>query len=467
MNTESILLVIGIIILILVLWTTFRGGSGLLAGRLSDLEKSQARLESMLRDEFRISREEAGGNAAAQRQELVKTLTDIARMQQEALEKLTLSIETRLNEMMARNDANEKLNRDTITRNLKDFQEVFNKNVSEFNEMQRQKFNELVLKQDELVKATEQKLEKVRETVDERLQKTLETRLGQSFELVSKQLESVQKGLGEMQNLANDVGGLKRVLANVKTRGTLGEIQLGNILEQIMAPEQYETNVKTKKGSSDVVEFALRLPGKDDGQGYVYLPMDAKFPQESYHALLDAYDTADPASVELAAKSLENAIKKSARDIHEKYIDPPNTTDFGIMFLPIEGLYAEVVRRTNLIEQLQREFQVVIAGPTTLAAFLNSLQMGFKTLAIQKRSSEVWQILGAVKTEFQKFGGILTKARKKIDEAGNDIDELVGQRTRVIERKLRQVQELPSEEAKKLLSGNNLDEENPAPEEIL
>ena len=291
----------------------------------------------------------------------------------------------------------------------------------------------------------------MRVTVDEKLQKTLEARLGQSFELVRSQLESVQKGLGEMQSLAQDVGGLKKVLTNVKTRGTFGEVQLAAILEQILAPEQYEANVRTKKGSAETVEFAIKLPGKDDQDNFVYLPVDAKFPQEAYHALQDAYEKGDVAAVENASKLIDAGIRKFAKDIRDKYIDPPHTTDFGIMFLPVEGLYAEVIRRTSLMEQLQREYKIVITGPTTLAAILNSLQMGFKTLAIQKRSSEVWQILSAIKTEFQKFGGVLEKAQKKINEASNEIDDLVGTRTRAIEKKLRQVQEMPAVEAQQMI----------------
>jgi len=349
--------------------------------------------------------------------------------------------------------------RDNLQQSLREFQVSFTNNVKDFNTLQIQKFGDLEKKQTELVSMTELKLEKMRETVDEKLQKTLEARLGQSFELVSKQLESVQKGLGEMQSLASDVGGLKRVLSNVKTRGVMGEIQLGNILEQILAPEQYETNVKTKRSSADHVEFAIKLPGRDDNNQSVYLPIDAKFPQEAYHLLQIAYDEANPGKVEESTKSLAVSITRFAKDINEKYLDPPFTTDFAIMFLPIEGLYAEVVRNTDLIEQLQRKYKIIVTGPTTLAAILNSLQMGFKTLAIQKRSSEVWQILGAVKNEFSKFGGILEKARKKIDEASNDIDNLVGTRTRAIERRLRQVQELPAAETG-LLFENEANEED-------
>ena len=303
------------------------------------------------------------------------------------------------------------------------------------------------------------KLEKMRATVDEKLHKTLEERLSQSFKMVSERLELVHKGLGEMQSLAVGVGDLKKVLSNVKTRGILGEIQLGNILEQLLTSEQYDKNVITKKGSRDNVEFAVKFPGKDKNGEPVYLPIDSKFPTENYHALLNAYEQGDHAAMEEAVKLLENNIKKCAKDIKDKYIDPPNTTDFGILFLPIEGLYAEVVRRTSLMEILNRDYKIMITGPTTLAAMLNSLQMGFKTLAIEKRSSEVWMILGAVKTEFEKFGTVLKKAQEKINQASVDIDDLVGTRTRQIQRKLKSVQEMPITESKLYLTDGSHDNE--------
>lgn len=283
-------------------------------------------------------------------------------------------------------------------------------------QLQKEKFVEMSAKQEKLVLSTEKQLENIRVTVDEKLHKTLESRLGESFKIVSDRLEKVQKGLGEMQSLAHGVGDLKRVLTNVKTRGVLGEIQLGNILEQILAPEQYEANVKTKKNSGAHVEFAIKLPGKSDSGEVVYLPIDAKFPQEDYLRLQQAYEIGDAGGVDAASKALLNAIKKFAKDVRDKYIDPPHTTDFGIIFLPMEGLYAEVVKHPELIAQLQREFKIIIAGPTTLAAMLNSLQMGFQTLAIQKRSSEVWKVLEAVKKEFHTFGGVLEKARKKLTQ---------------------------------------------------
>ena len=364
---------------------------------------------------------------------------------------LTKSLEEKLFLITEGLNKNAKDNREELTASLKNFSDVFTHNVKEFNDLQKQKFEAMALKQDELVKSTELKLEKMRETVDEKLHKTLEERLGQSFKLVSERLEAVQKGLGEMQSLANGVGDLKKVLSNVKTRGVLGEIQLGNILEQIMAPEQYEANVKTKQGSNDHVEYAIKLPGKDDEGKEVYLPIDAKFPQEDYVRLQTAYDEGDIAGIETANKALVQSVKKFAKDIRDKYIDPPNTTDFGIMFLPIEGLFAEIVRQPEVVALLQREYKIIVTGPTTLAAMLNSLQMGFKTLAIQKRSSEVWQILGAVKTEFGKFGEVLEKAQKKINEANKELDNLVGTRTRLLMSKLKKVEELPSSESTKLI----------------
>lgn len=292
------------------------------------------------------------------------------------------------------------------------------------------------------------KLEEMRATVDEKLQKTLEDRISKSFQLVSERLEQVYKGLGEMQNLASGVGDLKKVLSNVKTRGILGEIQLGAILEQMLSPEQYEENIVTKKGSSERVEFAIKLPGDEDGS--VYLPVDAKFPADTYTKLVDAYDTGNPEEVDQAAKMLERAIKSFAKSIHDKYIEPPQTTDFGIMFLPFEGLYAEVVRR-GMVETLQREYKINIAGPTTMAALLNSLQMGFKTLAIQKHSSEVWNILGAVKTEFDKFGDVLSATQQRISQANAELDKLIGTRTRKIQSKLRNVVSLSDTSSKEIL----------------
>ena len=293
------------------------------------------------------------------------------------------------------------------------------------------------------------RLDQMRATVDEKLQKTLDDRISQSFRLVSDRLEQVYKGLGEMQALASGVGDLKRVLSNVKTRGILGEIQLGAILEEILSPDQYDTNVATRPGSANVVEYAVRLPG--DGERPVYLPIDAKFPADAYSQLLDAYDSGSPEAVAAAGKALEQRIRQEAREIREKYLEPPFTTDFGILFLPVEGLYAEAVRR-GLVEVLQRDYRVNLAGPTTMAALLNSLQMGFRTLAIQKRSGEVWQVLAAVKTEFDKFGAALSRTQQRLEQAGSELDSLVGVRTRQIQRRLRSVSTLPEESAAALLA---------------
>ena len=297
-------------------------------------------------------------------------------------------------------------------------------------------------------------LEQMRQTVDEKLQKTLNDRISQSFRLVNERLEQVYQSLGEMKNLANDVGSLQRVLTNVKTRGVLGEMQLGAILEQILSPEQYEANVKTKPGSSNFVEYAVKLPG--DGNGTVWLPIDAKFPADAYNQLLEASESGDPERVKAAGNVLEQRVRSFAKDIRDKYLAPPYTTEFGIMFLPTEGLYAEVVRR-GLVEVLQREYRVNIAGPTTMAALLNSLQMGFRTLAIQKRSGEVWKVLGAVKTEFERFGGVIQAAQQRLEQANSELDKLVGVRTRQIQRKLDKVTRLSEEEAVSLLEDGSGD----------
>jgi DNA recombination protein RmuC len=341
-------------------------------------------------------------------------------------------------------------------RNMADLQD---KRLSELNETlnKMRMENELKLeairnvtesKLNTLTKENNRQLEDIRRNVDEKLQKTLDEKLAQSFQLVNDRLEQVYKGLGEMQTIATSVGDLKKVLSNVKTRGILGEVQLSAILEQILSKEQYEENVATKKGSRDRVEFAIKLPGDNDG--CVYLPIDAKFPGDSYAKLVDAYEIGDQDLIASAAKALALVIKNEAKDINEKYIDPPNTTDFGIMFLPFEGLYAEVVRR-GILEELQRKYKVTVAGPTTMAALLNSFQMGFNTLAIQKRSGEVWEILGAVKTEFNNFEQVLTRAQDRINQANNELDKLIGPRTRQIQRRLKEVTSLDDVNAKRLL----------------
>ena len=324
--------------------------------------------------------------------------------------------------------------------------------LSESNAQDQQKIRSLL---DERLKAlqesNEKKLDQMRQTVDEKLQSTLERRLTESFHVVSKNLEAVQRGLGEMQSLATGVGDLKRALTNVKTRGTWGEVQLGALLEDILTPGQFERNVQPKPGSREIVEFAIRLPGREDHpDSVVYLPIDAKFPQEDYQRVLDASEAGDASGLKQATDALARAIQTSAKDIHDKYISPPQTTDFAILFLPTEGLYAEFLRQPGRLEELQRTYRVVVAGPTTLSALLTSLRVGFQTLAIEQRSSEVWQVLAAVKTEFGKFGDVLTKVKKQLQTAANTIDK-TGVRTRAMERKLRSVEALPSEASQAVL----------------
>jgi DNA recombination protein RmuC len=386
------------------------------------LQSAMDRLESTVKSESRDNREELSKQLKDNRQELNDALRIFS-------------------------DQNQRLSKDlmdTVKGEFKTFKDEFEKHFKGFTDHQKEKF-------DDLVNKTEKRLEAMRETVDEKLQKTLNDRLTQSFAAVESNLKSVQEGLGEMKTLAQDVGGLKKVLSNVKHRGGVGEVQLEMLLEQILAPDQYAANVKTKEGSNDLVEFAIKLPGRDDQQSHVYLPIDAKFPKDAYDQLVDAYDSGDVSAIDAANKNLENTIKKMAKDIKDKYVDPPNTTDFAILFLPFESIYAEVIRRSNLLEYLQRETKVIVTGPTTLAAILNSLQMGFRTLSLQKRSSEVWSLLGAVKTEFDKFGGLLERAQKNIAAAGENIDTLLGTRTNAIRRKLKNVDSLPQEEVKNIL----------------
>ena len=339
----------------------------------------------------------------------------------------------------------------TLNQNMQQLQDVLHKNMLTNGELQRQKFDMMARQQESLIKSTEKRLDDMRTMVEEKLQKTLNERIGQSFEIVRSQLE---------KSLAQDVGGLKKVLSNVKMRGTFGEVQLGALLEQMMSPEQYDANVKTKKSGTEFVEFAIKLPGKDDANSTVYLPIDAKFPKDVYEQYYDAFEAGDTALIESSGKQLETTIKKMAKDIHDKYVDPPFTTDFAIMFLPFESIYAEVIRRTSLVETLQKDYKIVVTGPTTLGAILNSLQMGFRTLAIQKRTGEVWTVLGAVKTEFSKFGGLLEKVQKNLQNAGDQLEEVMGKRTRAIERKLRQVEQLPHEESMKILPIDDGDDES-------
>ncbi len=434
---EVLTLVLVAAVLLLLLVGFFKKSSNStteLQSKITELEKGLQKIETALREDFRLNREESARIARENRTELTESLTRTGKEQADKLEALISKIEEKNREL-----------RSDIEKAFKVFADGFDKNVKSFNDLQREKFGQLDERQAKLIESTENKLEQMRATVDEKLQKTLNERLGQSFEMVGKQLESVQKGLGEMQTLATDVGGLKKVLSNVKLRGNVGEVQLAMLLEQTLAPTQYDVNVRTKQGSSDPVEFAIKLPGRsEDESAIVYLPIDAKFPKDVYEQLLNAYEHAIPDEIEASSKALESTIKKMAKDIRDKYIDPPNTTDFAILFLPFESIYAEVIRRSGLVDQLRDEFKITVAGPTTLVAILNSLQMGFRTLALQKRSSEVWKVLGSVKKEFENFGGLLEKAQKNIQTGMSQLDEVVGTRTRAIQRQLRGVDSLPA-----------------------
>lgn len=506
METTLLIIILILVAVAIVLLFVFRnkGNNDIpqLLTKVNELQSGLTKIESNLKDDFRINREESSNTAKTNREELNKAITEFRNETAEAirqltkqnvdaleklnttleqkvtaliekteksfkefseanttqLEKIEKQVETKLQALTDQAKADNTLMREALVNAFKGFQETFDKNVKSFNDLQKEKFELMETKQNDLVKGTETKLDIIRATVEEKLEKTLSERLGQSFETVGKQLIEVQKGLGEMQTIATDVGGLKKVLSNVKLRGGVGEVQLALLLEQILAPNQYDSNVRTKKGSTEPVEFAIKLPGRsEDESAFVYLPIDAKFPKDTYEHLLAAYESAIPEDIEAATKNLETVIKKMAKDIRDKYLDPPNTTDFAIMFLPFESIYAEVIRRSSLIDQLRTEFQITVAGPTTLMAILNSLQMGFRTLALQKRSSEVWKVLGTVKSEFEKFGGLLEKAQKNIQTGLGQLDDVVGTRTRAIQRQLRNVESLPAAETQNLLTDVALD----------
>ncbi|MBO9200678.1 MULTISPECIES: DNA recombination protein RmuC [Niastella] len=414
--------------------------------KMESLWTEIARIETAVKQEMVTNRQETGDNTQRIRAELAASLKNFGEL---------------INQTMASASTVQK---DNFFALLSKQSEQNNATTARLDQMRET----LEKKMGELQTGNERKLDEMRATVDEKLQKTLETRLGESFKLVSERLEAVHKGLGDMQQLATGVGDLKRVLTNVKARGVLGEYQLEGILEQILTIDQYGRNVKTKEGSNALVEFAVKLPGRGDKDKPMWLPIDSKFPKEDFEALLDAYDKALPDLVEEYRKSFIKGIRKCALDISSKYVDPPNTTDFAILFLPFESLYAEVLRTPGLFESIQREYKIIITGPTTLSALLNSLQMGFRTLAIEKRSGEVWQLLGAVKTEFGNFGGILEKTQKKLQEASNVIEQ-AGVRSRAIEKKLRAVQELPKEDAVALIGKpdplNVKDDREPGDEE--
>ncbi len=492
-----ILLFITMIILFMLLRRSFQSGPAMLGTRLEAFEKAQERTERMIREETAQSREEFSKSARDQRQELneafkifgdsiANRMTDATGMQKDQLETFSLQIASltktsneKLDNIRMESAVAAKQLREEVIVTLNGIAESSTRTMGELTNIQKTqleamsaaiaKLSDSNEKRLEAVRTTVEgklqsmqtdnakQLEQIRLTVDEKLQGTLEKRLGESFKQVSERLELVHKGLGEMQTLATGVGDLKKVLTNVKTRGTWGEVQLGVLLEQILNPDQFDVNVATKE-SGERVEFAIKLPGQGvEKEETVWLPIDAKFPIEDYQRLLEAQERSDSEGVEAAGKLLENRVKASAGDICKKYLNPPKTTDFGILFLPIEGLFAEVIRRTGLIDTIQRECRVVIAGPTTQWSILNSLQMGFRTLAIQKRSSEVWNLLAAVKTEWTKYGDILEAVQKKLNQASETIDK-AKVRSRAVGRKLKDVQEMPAGEAITLLPQNLLED---------
>lgn len=417
------------------------------------------RLEGKISEENRSARQELSDNIDKIRKELsenvghmrTETVDNMGKMREE----LSGNVGKMREEFTSTVDRLRSIVEEKLTTMSEKFQEGFEKNTEKMVEAQKERFAEMDKRQSDLIQTTEKRLDEMRATVDEKLQKTLNDRLGQSFKLVSEQLESVQKGLGEMKNLASDVGGLKNALTNVKVRGNFGELQLKALLEQMLSPEQYDENVATVRGSSERVEFAIKLPGKGDPHGSVYLPVDSKFPKDVYDQYVDAIDTGDAATIKSKSSQFENTILAMAKDISSKYISVPDTTNFAIMFVPVENIYAEVIRRSKLTQELRDKWNVLVTGPTTLGALLSSLQMGFRTLAIEKRSNDVWTTLGAVKTEFSKFGDLLEKAKKNIDSASATIEQLQGTRTKAINRKLREVEALPTDQAAALLPDMN------------
>jgi DNA recombination protein RmuC len=398
-------------------------------------------LERQIRDALDRQSQASRGDLTNLQRLLLTQSGDVARTQNEQID----SFRTQLAQTQQQMESSLRRNGEVLVDQLQKLAESNDRRQAEMRQTVEQRLAALQ-------EGNEKKLDQMRATVDEKLHATLEQRLGESFKLVADRLDQVHKGLGDMQNLARDVGSLNRVLTNVKTRGVYGEVQLAGLLEQVFTPEQYEANVETVPGSGARVEFALRLPGRGDSAQPLWLPIDAKFPREDYERLLDAQDRADPTAVEVASRAIESRIRLEAKTIREKYLAAPYTTDFGILFVPTESLYAEVLRRPGLAEALQRDHRILLAGPTTLLATLNSLQMGFRTLALEKRSAEVWQVLGAVKTEFHKFGEVLAKTKKKLEEASSTID-MAETRTRAMERRLRSVEAMPESRSREMLPG--------------
>ncbi len=446
---------------VLLLWLLLRrpdasASDAMSASIQQAMRQDSERLERELRDEVARSatatRQEHQHGLSTFQQSLLAQSTDLARTQAEQIDAFRLQLQA-VQQGLAQQSLFTREAQDTA---LKRFADGLIEQLRQLGEANDRRLAEVKASVEQrlssLQEGNEKKLEQMRVTVDEKLHATLEQRLGESFKQVADRLEQVHKGLGEMQSLARDVGSLNRVLTNVKTRGIFGEVQLAGLLEQVFTPEQYATNVATVPGSRDRVEFAIRLPGQRSDGEPLWLPIDAKFPRDDYERLLDAHERADPVAAELAAKAIEVRLRTEARTIREKYVSPPHTTDFAILFVPTEGLYAEALRRPGLVEGMQREHKVMLTGPTTLLATLTSLQMGFRTLALEKRSTEVWEVLGAVKTEFGKFGDVLARTKKKLEEASNTIGE-AERRTRVMSRQLKDVEALPDVRSQRLLPG--------------
>ncbi len=492
MDTITLLLILLVVLLMVNILLTLRsgkpeGGAGALLSEIRMAQNTQSTqirdIEQNLKGEFVTNRKENSDTAHGLRSELgdrldrftntfAEQLAGLTRGNDEKLESIRKTTEEKLAEIQRGNEGNNREGRKEMADNLESFKQGMNEAFKDYKERMRESFsafegsqrqqNEAMSQKigdlrtsleqsvSKMQEGNERKLEEMRKTVDEKLNDTLEKRLGESFKHVSDRLEAVHKGLGEMQNLATSVGDLKKVMSNVKSRGVLGEYQLQNIIEDLLTNEQYEKNVKTKVGSGAVVEFAVKMPHGGGVEKTLWLPIDSKFPKEDYELLVEAYEKGEIERIEEYRKRFVQGIKRNAGEIREKYIDPPNTTEYGIMFLPYESLFGEVLRVPGLFELLQKDYKITVTGPTTLSALLNSLQMGFRTLAIEKRSSEVWDLLGAVKTEFGKFGGIIEKTRDKLVAATKELDN-TGVRTRTIERKLRQVQELPAAESRVML----------------
>jgi DNA recombination protein RmuC len=485
MTTTILSIALIILVIINLVFTLKNGNNNGQNEKLIKIDSDLSKIDSVIRDEFGRNRSESQQAFKENREELnnsfkllgdnlTKNVADLSNAQKnqfdtfsKQLTELIKSFDEKTKNLQEQLEKSSKDNRIEQANSLKSFEEKFTQNVKDFNDLQKQKFEDLILKQDTIKKGTEEKLKEIRETVenklttlqednskkleemrktvDEKLQESVEKRFNESFKLISDRLEEVHKGLGEMQNLASDVGGLKKVLTNVKTRGTFGEIQLESLLDQIFSPEQYAIQFPVK-GGQERVDAVVKLPGQTDDNTVLLLPIDSKFPTEDYQRLSDGYETGEAKEVIIGLrKRFEDSVKITAKSIASKYINPPVTTDFAIMFVPSESIYAEILHSVELVETLRNDLHITIVGPTNLAAFLSSLQMGFRTLAIQKRTSEVWTVLGAVKTEFGQFGNILEKTKKKLEEATNVIDK-AGIRSRAIERKLKTVQELPQEQ---------------------